>query len=211
MATPPPATVATAPDVVDRAFADTSDASSVVCGSPADSGREDEAVDREDGEPGRVERRPLDAAEHQRRDDGDQAGAQHVGPQQHLTTAPPVQPHPGEGADQGVGEQQDREPGGDVDGSAARWGLNSTVPASAAWKTPSPNWAATGCRAVVGSRRGAAGDEPVVSACATPVTLGGAAASARSPPGREHRIASAAPTLTWHFHRTWERRPPCRP
>jgi hypothetical protein len=36
MATPPPTTVATAPDVVDSALADTSEASSVVCGSPAD-------------------------------------------------------------------------------------------------------------------------------------------------------------------------------
>jgi hypothetical protein len=35
-------------------------------------------------------------------------------------------------------------------GSAARCGLNSTVPASAAWKTPSPNWAAS---RVASSRR----------------------------------------------------------
>ena len=37
MAVPPPTTAATEPDVVDNAFADTRDAASVVCGSPADS------------------------------------------------------------------------------------------------------------------------------------------------------------------------------
>jgi hypothetical protein len=37
MATPPPITAATAPDVVDSALAETSEGASVVCGRPADS------------------------------------------------------------------------------------------------------------------------------------------------------------------------------
>jgi hypothetical protein len=37
IAEPPPSTPATAPDVVDTALADTSEASSVVCGRPAES------------------------------------------------------------------------------------------------------------------------------------------------------------------------------
>ena len=83
---------------------------------PGGEGGEHEPVDREDGQPGRVEAGALDAAEDQRRDDGDQAGPHHVGPQQHLPPAPAVEPDPGERADEGVGQQEDGEPGGDVDG-----------------------------------------------------------------------------------------------
>src|SRR5215213_7916862 len=51
-------------------------------------------------------------------------------------------------------------------GSAARWGLNRTVPASAAWKTPSPNWESS---RVASSLR----KSPRRSTCPTPVPTSG--------------------------------------
>ena len=204
MAAPPPTTVATAPDVVDSALADTSEA---LVGGVRQAGRqrgEDEPVDREDGQPGGVERRPLHAGRAPapattatrpaRSEVGDAAAPAggSTGPARRRRRARPGS----------TGSSRTANPAATATGSAARCGLNSTVPASAAWKTPSPNWASS---RVASSRRKSPRSEQVTHvvaaspACGTPVTLGGPAASARSPPGRARRARSGAPTLTCGF------------
>lgn len=173
MAQAPPNTAVTAPRVVARAFAVTMERSGTTCGSAAESpdpANREMAITSSASMNNQVPPTPsaTPPAQHRMATARRALAMIRTRLRSHRSSSAPVN-----GAISEYGSSSTAKPPAMVSASAARCGLNSTAPASPAWKTPSPHCAGnrvqSRCRNST-SRKSARGEIRSVAPSATAVS-----------------------------------------